>query len=285
MSKEQFDAVMGAVPPSTVDVDAVVDRERRRARVRRVVNPWTAAGAGVAAVVVGAALVFAPADPGRAVMPGSAPPSPSADPCAVNPFPPQTGAPIPERPDVAAHRLTGVLTAAVQQRVTPGTRLQPHAQGEYPKGEQHGPLTFYHVFSARVRHERTCSGGEDYFMAAATTADGPRKGNVWAIVTRLGGNATPATECGPPPEGAQGSCDRTSGPHGETIVAQTFTSPGEATVNQVDVAKPDGTGVIVEAENVADSAKKRIPPDMPSPPLSLAQLTEVALDPALTLYP
>ncbi|NBH07965.1 hypothetical protein GTY80_32610, partial [Amycolatopsis sp. SID8362] len=49
MSKDQFDAAIGVVPPSTVDVEAVLDRERRRARVRRVANPWTAAGAGVAA--------------------------------------------------------------------------------------------------------------------------------------------------------------------------------------------------------------------------------------------
>ena len=106
------------------------------------------------------------------------------------------------------------------------------------------------------------------------------------IDSRLGGNATPATECTPPPDDAKGECDRTSGPHGETIVALTFTEPGDATVNQVNVTKPDGTGIIIEAENVADSAKQRHenPPDMP-PPLSLAQLKAVALDPGLTLYP
>jgi hypothetical protein len=289
MSREQFDAAIGAVPPSTVDVEAVLARERARARVRRFVNPWTTAGAGVAAVAAGAALVLVPGGAGgTAVVPGAAgTPSapPSADPCAISPYPPQTGPPLPETTDVAASRLSGVLTAAVQQRVAAGTKLAPHALGEYPKGKQHGPLTFYHVFSAQVAHESSCSGGEDYFMAAATTVDGSRRGNVWAIVTRLGGNATPATECSDPPEGAQGSCDRTSGPHGETIVALTFTFPGQATVNQVNVSKPDGTGVMVEAENIASSAKQPLPPDMPSPPLSLAQLKAVALDPALTLYP
>jgi hypothetical protein len=189
--------------------------------------------------------------------------------------------------DVAVNRLTGVLTTAVQQRVAAGTKLQPHAQGEYPKGKQHGPLTFYHVFSAQVRHESTCSGGEDYFMAAATTAGAAGKGNIWAIVTRLGGNATPATECGKPPDDAQQSCERKAGPHGETVVEETLSSPGQATANRTNVTKPDGTGVMVEAQNVADDAKKDHPdgPDMPSPPLSLAQLTEVALDPGLTLYP
>lgn len=288
MSREQFDAAIGVVPVSTVDVEAVLDRERRRARVRRVAIPWTAAGAGVAAVAVGAAFVFAPGEPARTLVPANTPSAPaSEDPCAVSPYPPQTGAPIPEKVDVAANRLSGVLTAAVQQRVAAGTKLRPHAQGEYPKGKQHGPLAFYHVFSAQVAHESSCSGGEDYFMAAATTVDGSRKGNVWAIVTRLGGNATPATECGKPPEDMRQSCERKTGPHGETIVEETLSSPGQATANRTNVTKPDGTGVMVEAQNVADDAKKNHPdgPDMPSPPLSLAQLTAIALDPGLTLYP
>jgi hypothetical protein len=289
MSKEQFDAAIGETPPSTVDVDAVLERERHRARVRRVVNPWTTAGAGVAAVAVGAVLVLTPGS-GTAVVPGaagtpSAPPSapPSPDSCGFDPRP--TGAPIPEKSAVAANRLTPVLTAAVQQRVAAGTQLSAHAQGEYPKGSQHGPLTFYHVFSAPVPHDGACSGGEDYFMAAATTADGPRKGNVWAIVTRLGGMSAPQTECSKPPELAQGSCERKTGPHGEIVVESTFTFPGGPTVNDTNVTKPDGTGVIVESQNVAESAKLAGPPEMPSPPLSLAQLTEVALDPGLTLYP
>lgn len=283
MSREQFDAAIGVVPVSTVDVEAVLDRERRRARVA---IPGMTAGAAVAAVVVGAAFVFAPGEPAKVLVPANTP-SASPDPCAATPFPPQTGAPIPEKTDVAANRLTGVLTAAVQQKVAHGTELQPHAGGEYPKGKQHGPLTFFHVFSARVRHDGYCSGGEDYFMAAATTVDGSRKGNVWAVVTRLGGIATPATECGDPPENMQQACERKAGPHGETVVEETLSSPGQATSNRTNVTKPDGTGVMVEAQNVADDAKKQHPggPDMPAPPLSLAQLTDIALDPGLTLYP
>ncbi|MEU4252664.1 hypothetical protein AB0F15_35190 [Amycolatopsis sp. NPDC026612] len=285
MSRDQFDAAIGPVPPSTVDFEAVLDRERRRARVRRVANPWTAAGAGVAAVATGAVLVLAPGDPGRSVVaPGAAgaPPS-SADTCGTGPQP--TGAPLREKAAVVASRLTTVLTDAVRQRVAAGTTLGPHPEGEYPKGTQHGPLGFYHVFSAMVPHDGACSGGEDYFMAAASTSEKTDKGNIWAIVTRLGGNATPQTECGPPPERTEGSCHRRTGPHGETVVELTFTLPHGPTVNQVDVTKPDGTGVIVEAQNVAGDAKHGGEPDMPSPPLGLAQLGEVALDPGLTLYP
>lgn len=288
MSREQFDAAIGTAPASTVDIEAVLDRERRRARVRRVANPWTAAAAGVAAVAV--AVAFLPSGSGgTAVVPGAAAtpsaPAPSDDPCAADPFPPQTGAPIPEKADVAASRLTGVLTAAVQQRVATGTKLQPHADGEYPKGKQHGPLTFFHVFSARVPYQGACAGGEDYFSAAAATVHGSLKGNVWVVVTRLGGNATPSAECGKPPVDVQLSCRRQTGPHGENIIEQTYGFRGGVTLSQVDITKPDGTGVIIGAENVAGSAKKATEPDMPSPPLSLAQLREVALDPGVTLYP
>jgi hypothetical protein len=284
MSREQFDAAIGVVPPSTVDVDAVLDRERRRARVRRVANPWTAAGAGVAAVAAGAVLVLAPGDPGPSlVQPGAAAPPPSSDACGLAPRP--TGALPTEKAAVAAGRLTTVLTAAVQQRLAAGTTLGVHTLGQYPKGTQHGPLAFYHVFSALVAKDSTCSGGEDYFMAAASTSKKALKGGVWAIVTRLGGNATPATECQRAPDGTQGSCNRRTGPHGETIVEETFTMPGGPTVNRVNVTKPDGTGVLVEAQNTARDAKQGDAPDMPSPPLSLAQLAEVALDPGLTLYP
>ncbi|OXM63722.1 hypothetical protein [Amycolatopsis vastitatis] len=284
MSREQFDAAIGAVPPSTVDVEAVLDRERRRARVRRVANPWTAAGAGVAAVAAGAVLVLAPGDPAPSVVqPGAAAPPSSSDPCRLAPRP--TTAPLREKATVVADRLTTVLTDAVRQRVAAGTTLGVHTLGQYPKGTQHPPLAFFHVFSATVAKDSTCSGGEDYFMAAASTTEKAHKGNVWAVVTRLGGNATPASECSPPPERTEGSCHRRTGPHGETIVEETFTMPGGPTVNRVNVTKPDGTGVLVEAQNTARDANQGDAPDMPSPPLSLAQLAEVGLDPGLTLYP
>ncbi|MEU5261296.1 hypothetical protein [Amycolatopsis sp. NPDC021455] len=285
MSREQFDAAIGVVPPSTVDVDAVLDRERRRARVRRVANPWTAACAGVAAVAAGAVLVLAPGDPGPSfVQPGASAPPPSSDACRLAARP--TTAPLREKANVVADRLTTVLTDAVRQRVAAGTTLGVHTLGQYPKGTQHGPLVFFHVFSALVPQDGgVCSGGEDYFMAAASTTEKAHKGNVWAVVGRLGGNASPATECGPAPADTQGSCHRRTGPHGETIVEETFTIADGPTVNRVNVAKPDGTGVIVEAQNTARDAKLGDAPDMPSPPLSLGQLAEVALDPGLTLYP
>jgi hypothetical protein len=118
-----------------------------------------------------------------------------------------------------------VLLAAVQQRVAAGTRLTGHSEGEYPKGTQHGPLTFYHVFSTPVPHDGACSGGEDYFTAAATTAEGSRQGNVRAMVTRLGSVNGPATECAKPPEDTTGSCERKAGPHGEVVVESTFRLP------------------------------------------------------------
>ncbi|MEU4519540.1 hypothetical protein AB0F52_12580 [Amycolatopsis sp. NPDC024027] len=65
----------------------------------------------------------------------------------------------------------------------------------------------------------------------------------------------------------------------------TLTIEDGPTVNRVNVTKPDGAGVIVEAQNTAREAKLSDAPDMPSPPLSLGPLAEVVLDPGLTLYP
>ena len=66
MDKQLFDDAIGASPPSTVDVDAVIARGRRADRLRRVANPAVAAGAGVLAVMLGVAFAVLPshsADP------------------------------------------------------------------------------------------------------------------------------------------------------------------------------------------------------------------------------
>lgn len=53
MDKQQLDDAIGPVPPSTVDVEAIIGTQRRAARVRVVANPWTATVVAVAAIVGG----------------------------------------------------------------------------------------------------------------------------------------------------------------------------------------------------------------------------------------
>jgi hypothetical protein len=80
-------------------------------------------------------------------------------------------------------------------------------------------------------------------------------------------------------------CHRSFGPKGEVIVATTLTLKGGGpSTHRVEVARADKIGVILEAANAVDAKRDR-KPDSPTPPLTLEQLTEIALDPGMTLYP
>ncbi|MEV6909027.1 hypothetical protein [Amycolatopsis sp. NPDC051071] len=282
MTKERIDEIIGVTPPSTVDVEAVVARERKTAWLRP--NPWTVTAAGVAAVAVGAAFMFAPGSSGTvspAAPPSSAPELP--EPCKI---PVLQGPAPPEKPAVAAERLTGVLTAAVKARMVAGTTLAPHG-ASYPVGDpEHGPLEFVHEDSLLKNSGSTCSGGRNIFAAGATTVLAGKTGNVQVSLGRLGGRTLLPAECEDQTiAGAEETCTRSVGPKGEVIVASiiTFTGGGPV-INQVAVTRADKIGVVLQAENTADAKRSR-KPDSPAPPLTLEQLTEIALDPGMTLYP
>jgi len=295
MDKQLFDLAIGEVPPSTVDVDGVVARERRVAWVYRAANPWVATSAGVVVVAVGAAVLLAPGPSAGHVAPAASETSTQSSTPSPPPSPPTgcggtgiTAPPTSEEPSAAITRLTGVLTADVLQHSAPGTTLEANPLAEYPKGTPRGPLEFYHVRSDVVQHpEGACGGGDDYFSARATTVLAERKGNVFVIIGRLGGHASPSTECGPAPADMQETCVREAGPGGEIVLKTTLSQSSGAgpTIHRVDVTKTDGTGIILNAENVGTDAKYGGLPNSPEPPLTLDQLVGIALDPKVTLYP
>ncbi len=283
MTKERIDEIIGATPPSTVDVDAIVARERKTAWLRP--NPWVTTAAGVAAVAVGAAFVLAPGSPGSvspAAGSSSAPELP--EPCKI----PTLMGPVPtEKPADAMVRLTGVLTTAVNARLAAGTTLSPSA-ANYPVGDPgRGPLQVVHS-SRPVTNGGggVCTGGEDEFLAGATTVRSGKKGGVQATLGRLGGRLNMPADCvDQAPKGMEQVCHRSIGPKGEVIVATTLTSKGGGpSIHRVEVARADKIGVILDAANAVDAKRDR-KPDSPAPPLTLEQLTEIALDPGMTLYP
>jgi hypothetical protein len=288
MDKQLFDEAIGEPPPSTVDVDLVLARAQRTAWVRRVVDPWVVTGAGVVAVSLGAAALLAPGGgpelgvgPASSPVPGPAPAS-RVVPCAPTP----TAPPTAESPEHAVTRLTAVLTAAVQRQL-PGTAFEANPVAQYPTGTWHGPFAFYHVDREAVAEpDGGCSGGEDYFSARATTVTAGLRGNVSAVIGRLGGVATPTTECSADPVAdADHTCERRTGPAGEVVVISTLTQRAGVMHRRVDVTKADGTGVVLQAENVGVDDKHGGTPESPAPPLTHEQLTVIALDPGLTLYP
>lgn len=294
MDKQLFDLAIGEAPPSTVDVDDVVARERRMVWVYRAANPWTGTATAVVVLAVGIAVFLAPGMSGGYIAPAASG-TPSQVP-VTTPTPTPTGCggavitapPTSEAPSAAVARLTTVLKEAVLHHSAPGTTLEANARAEYPKGTPHGPLEFFHVSSQVTHHPNGgCGGGEDYFSGMATTALAAQKGNVRAVIGRLGGNASPSTECGQPPVDMQETCVSETGAGGETVVKTTMsrTGGGGPTIHRVDVAKTDGTGVILYAENVDTDAKYGGQPTSPAPPLTLDQLAAIALDPKVTLYP
>ncbi|WP_158843687.1 hypothetical protein [Saccharothrix deserti] len=194
---------------------------------------------------------------------------------------------LPETAVAAAvGRLTAVLTTAVQKQL-PGTAFEANPGAEYPKGTPHGPFEFFHVNTPLVDYgDGSCGGGEDYFTARATTVTAGVKGNVMALIGRMGGTASPSTECSTGQvAGGDLDCERRTGPNGEVVVITTLSNPSGVTYYRSEVSKADGTGIIVQAENVAVDAKAGGTPESPTPPLSHEQLTQIALDPGVTLYP
>lgn len=278
MNKDLFDHAIGEVPPSTVDVDAAIAHERRAAWVRRVANPWVATAAGVVAVTFGVAAAIMPGAPGAVdgASPSSTATSSTATATAAPPFDclnsTPTAPPTTEDPAAAATRLSTVLTGGVR-RYLPDADL--------------GTLAFTHNLSPGEEDGTSCRPPQDNFNADAKVVDAAGLGNLSAFVGRLGGAVnTLVTECDTPDSVTVGqtACARENGPNGELILSTTLESGEGAITHRIDVSKPDGTGVILIAENVA-TAKQPGPAQRPTPPLSHEQLIEIALDAGMTLYP
>jgi hypothetical protein len=100
MMRDDFDAAIGVVPPSPIDVDKVIARGRRRAAVRRLA---TVGSGGVAtAAAVGAAVVLASGPTGGSGVGGPAGNGAGSNGAAVaapsvvdSPGPPVVGSPWP----------------------------------------------------------------------------------------------------------------------------------------------------------------------------------------------
>ena len=301
MDKQLFDDAIGEVPPSTVDVDAVIVRGRRAARIRRVANPAVAAGVAVVLLTGAVAYTMTRGDDGGPVV-GTAPPSttssspPSTSSSEVPPsttMPPGstfyeipiTPPPRCEEGDLetakeAAARLRQVVTDAVLAQ-RPDLQLSPNH--EYPKGVQREPLEFYQTITTEKAEVPLCDREGEFESTATTTApDGD--GNLLVLV---GPDFHPDERISCERNGLPGVtfCEAPTGPDGEEIVKQTVGFEGGTVMHRVEVVREDGTAILVQAENVATSSKYGGPATATAPPLSLDQLVAVATDPDLTLFP
>lgn len=295
MSKQLFDAAIGEVPPSTVDVEAVIARGRRADRMRRVASPVLATVAAVAVLLGGVAVVnlsdddegsFVPAGPPSTTKAAPSSTAPKTDsPCAEM-LP--TAPPQPEEPDVTEDRLSGVLDQVVSDKLGKGATLQSNPIAKDQNLKHLGPLEAYHWYSEPIEIEDGCQGGEDYYIAYASVKSAKGTASVMVIVARAGGSAggEDVIRCDPNVVApGRTSCHTETTPNGDKVLLTGLSADKGSATNRVDVLRTDQTFVVIEASNMATSGKYAGPPDASKIPLTKEQLKQIALDPDVTLYP
>lgn len=192
MDEQLFDDAIGEVPPSTIDVDAIIVRGRRAVRLRRVANPAVAAGVAVVVLTGAVAYTLTSGDGGgtpvggppgttSAVSPssttqeqpaGSEVSTPSVITVDDEVPPPQCEGGLEPAAEAAA-RLTLATTDAVKAQ-RPDLELSANPAGDYPAGTPHGPLDYHQVSAADPGIELSICDPKATFEAWATTttADG-----------------------------------------------------------------------------------------------------------------
>jgi hypothetical protein len=294
-----LDRELGAPPRCAVDVDAVIERQRTRGRLRVAVLVGSAAAA-VAGLVVGMMALIGVAVPPGTSSTGSAgedsvPPAPSAPHpgCTPPARPSPTPSPSPwitgdPTPTAAPNRPDPALPAGAGPRLTTALKAAVRAAVGRPKvagsnwGTVRRPLEF---------NTGPCDP-KDFreYMAAASvlTRTEPRVhlGDMFVIVTVVGTRAGPdapvRTRCRGAdvvPEPNETACQVSRGPRGESVLAVTWHGDRQgmppATWHDVTVSKPDGTLVTLHCGGAG--------PDHPTPPVTVTQLIAIGLDPRLTL--
>jgi hypothetical protein len=247
MDKQLLDDAIGTAPPSTVDVEAIIGKQRRAARVRAVVNPRTAAVVGIVAV---AGVVWA--------LPGAAPGSDSAGPATMG---------APAEPSCAEearfalqHQFIGKAMAALPDGVVP-------ADGEVGGlGGGASPST-----PEVPRDLLFCGQG---LGGGATVSSASGTGFLQVDISSATGNEKSPRTCAEY-EQQKTDCVEDTGPDGEAVVAVTVGDSSHVSYD-VFVTRPDSQRVLM-LHCTSESPRS-------DPPLTMGQLVTVALDPALTEY-
>jgi hypothetical protein len=166
VNQETLDQLIGAAPPSTLDVGDVIRRTRRRRRIRRALAGCSTATAVVAAIAVGAALVNGPKRP-----PGVVPPPVAASvPATPSQSPPPTDFVLNTSTRAGQELALDWLRTALEEATAeyaPGTKwiYMPDVPGE-PRTPDGRPILLYTV-------------ADDTFRGRSGVAGGGRKGGFY----------------------------------------------------------------------------------------------------------
>ncbi|MFI5908198.1 hypothetical protein [Dactylosporangium sp. NPDC051541] len=253
--KAEFDAAIGVVPASPIDVDRLIARGRRRSVVRRVAS--VGAGSGVAVVAVGVAIVAGGSAP-KANAPGAGGQATASPSPVTSKAPPQVpngkGSTPAGQASAAASHLSQVVKDVVRQRA-PRYTLSAGADGS--------PFTMRYLFY---------SGNDSYFGSA--DLKGPTgEGNVSLNVGRR------STDWNPMNCGTASEC--TTEADGTTILRREI-HEGTVADNYVIVDRPDGITILIVSANQGGQTDTS-PGKQADPVLPFDTLVAIALDPRLTV--
>jgi hypothetical protein len=248
MNPDLLDAQMGTPPPTTVDVDRVIVRQRRRLRLKHV---GVASSAGVMALAIALVLTNLPhAGTGKPAGVGAAP----THSVRVTPTPASSR-------DQEVARLTQVLRQLLTADL-PHAQFLPFPQGYDPSVV---PLAFIDQ--------------GDYFSANAAIKDAAGRGSISVSVGREQDSFRLDHGCSqdPPPLDVKVQCETHAGPGGATIMVLQ-TTRGNYKRHVVEIYRKDGNSVMVDVSNGAAAPLKA---QRATPPLTTDQVINLAVNPAL----
>lgn len=254
--RQLFDAAIGVSPPSTIDIDALIRRQRKMTWVRR----WAKAG-GAATAVGGIAVAGTLGFAGGGFL---GPPDPEPSPHAV----------VGRFDPAAAKRLGEALQVAMEEQL-PDAEFLPHRRQPFTFRDEEGDS---YLSDLVIRDEN----GVGSFMIVVTAA---RRGP-----TECDDNADQDGIAS-----YRISCEAGTWPGGERVVAVTGDdrlmdrNDSRRIVGQtVFVHKPDGTSISIWVRNFHSTKNvwgpgEEMEPTATRPPMTIDQMVAVALDPGLTL--
>jgi len=254
--RQLFDAAIGVAPPSTIDIDALIRRQRKMTLVRR----WgriTGAATAVVGVAVAGTLGFA----GGGFQPT---PEPEKPPRAV----------VGRFDPAVAKRLGEALQVAMEEQL-PDAAFLPGRREPFTFRDEEGD-SYFSDFAIRDEN------GVGSFMVVATAGHrGPTGCDDNADQDGLASYRI--------------SCQANTGPSGETVVAVTSddrltdrNDDRRIIGHVVFVNKPDGTSISMFVRNFHSTKSvwgpgEEMEPTATRPPMTTEQMVAVALDPGLTL--
>lgn len=268
MGTPLFDQLIGDVPPSSVDVAAIVRREKRRSTARRVTGVATAVVALSVTTAIGLTMTSGTGT--------SSPPSVAGGSAPAGGGTPDTRfvlvANNEESAAASANRLGAALDAAFR-KVAPGARwiFNPEVPGQTGPDDQPPKLSY-------VVLDGSAKKSQELFHGDSGVLNEGRKGSLRLGVNAVDGvgeDGTPQRKAGTcPPSGAE--CEAGTAPNGAPTVVLSKAFDNKVRVYTAEVALPDGRALRITVNNNYGAGGDGAPRQ--ATPLTSTQALAIAVD-------